>query len=128
MKKIQSLTDKRLVVKAKMNGKDANFLLDTGATVGLVSESIRKEYGLARGKKFPFPLVGAGGDFYACHCNTPADLEGKPLTQFLLADISSIAESVRRETGITLHGIISLPQMQSVGMQINTNDNSITLD
>ena len=128
MKKIKSLTDKRLIVTAKLNGKDANFLIDTGATAALVSESIKKKYGLAVGRKFNRPLVGAGGSFAAYYCNTPAILEGKTLTQFLIADIRNVAESIRQETGITIHGIISLPQMQFVGMQIDTKDNTIILD
>ena len=128
MKKIKSLSERRLIIPAKLNGKDANFLVDTGATVALVSDRIKKKYGLMVGKKFPKPLVGAGGEFNAYFCNTPAYLEGKPLTQFLLADIRNVAESIRQETGITIHGIISLPQMQFVGMQIDTKDNTIILD
>lgn len=128
MKKIKSLTNKRLIVTAKLNGKDANFLIDTGATAALVSESIKKKYGLAVGRKFHRPLVGAGGEFYAYYCNTPAYIEGKPLTQFLIADIRNVAESIRQETGVTIHGIISLPQMQFVGMQIDTKDNTIIID
>lgn len=128
MKKIKSLTDKRLIVTAKLNGKDANFLIDTGATAALVSESIKKKYGLEVGRKFHRPLVGAGGSFTAYYCNTTAILEGKTLTQFLIADIRNVAESIRQETGITIHGIISLPQMQFVGMQIDTKDNTIILD
>ena len=128
MKKIRSLTDKRLIITVQLNGKDANFLVDTGATVALVSERIKKKYGLSVGKKFPKPLVGAGGNFYAYHCNTPAYIEGKPLTQFLIADIDNVCSSIKRETGIEIHGIISLPQMQFVGMQIDANDNLIILE
>lgn len=128
MKQIKSLSEKRLIVTAKLNGKDANFLIDTGATVALVSESIKKKYGLSVGKKFPKPLVGAGGEFHAYYCNTPATLEGKTLTQFLLADISNVAKSIKAETGIDIHGIISLPQMKFVGMQIDANDNMIILE
>lgn len=128
MKKIRSLTEKRLIIKAQLNGKDANFLIDTGATVALVSERIKKKYGLVVGKKFPKPLVGAGGNFYAYYCNTPAYIEGKPLTQFLIADIDNVIASIKKETGIEIQGIISLPQMQFVGMQIDANDYLIILE
>lgn len=128
MKKIKSLSEKRLIVTAKMNGKDANFLIDTGATVALVSERIKKKFGLMVGKRFPKPLVGAGGNFYAYYCNTPAYIEGKPLTQFLVADIDNICDSIKQETGIEIHGIISLPQMQFVGMQIDANDHMIIIE
>lgn len=128
MKKIKSLSEKRLIVTAQLNGKDANFLIDTGATVALVSERIKKEYGLIVGKKFPGMLVGAGGNFNAYYCNTPAYIEGKPLTQFLLTNIGNIVDSIKRETGIEIQGIISLPQMQFVGMQIDANDHLIILE
>ncbi len=128
MQKIKSLSEKRLIVTAKMNGKDANFLIDTGATVALVSEHIKKKFGLMVGKRFPKPLVGAGGNFYAYYCNTPAYIEGKPLTQFLIADIDNVVDSIKRETGIEIHGIIALPQMQFVGMQIDANDHLIILE
>ena len=128
MTKIQSLTERRIIIPAQLNGKDANFLIDTGATAALVSESIKRKYGLSVGRRFHRPLVGAGGEFRAYYCNTPAMLAGKTLTQFLLADISAVAESIKQETGIVIHGIISLPQMQFVGMRIDTRDNTIILD
>lgn len=128
MKKIKSLSEKRLIIPARLNGKDANFLVDTGATVALISDRIKKKYGLIVGREFPGSLIGAGGSFSAYYCNTPATLEDKTLTQFLLADISNVAESIKRETGIEIHGIISLPQMQFVGMQIDANDHLIILE
>jgi len=128
MKKIKSLSEKRLIIPAKLNGKDANFLIDTGATVALISDRLKKKYGLIVGRRFPGSLVGAGGSFSAYYCNTPATLEDKTLTQFLLADIDNVVESIKRETGIEIHGIISLPQMQFVGMQIDANDHLVILE
>lgn len=49
MQKIKSLSDKRLIVQALLNGKPANFLLDTGATVGLIDKGVRKKYALEKG-------------------------------------------------------------------------------
>lgn len=128
MERINSLSDKRIIITAMLNGKDAKFLIDTGATVGVVSRNIQKKYGLSVGRKFPKPLVGAGGEFDAYYCNTPAYISGRPLTQFLLADISSVVDAIRRQTGIEIHGIISLAQMHMAGMIINTNDNTITIE
>lgn len=127
MEKINSLSDKRIIITAKMNGRDAKFLIDTGATVGLVARNIQKKYGLSIGRKFPKPLVGAGGEFDAFYCNTPAYIGNRPITQFLLADISGVVESVKSQTGMEIQGIISLAQMRMVGMTINTNDNTVTV-
>ena len=128
MKKIKSLSDKRLIVQATLNGKPASFLLDTGASVGLIDRGIRKKYGLERGRSFPHPLVGAGGEFTAYYCNTFAKLEDRTLTKFLLADIDSIVESIRRQTGIEIQGIISLPQMQFAHISLDADDSLIILE
>lgn len=127
MEKINSLSEKRIIITAKMNGRDAKFLIDTGATVGVISRNIQKKYGLSIGRKFPKPLVGAGGEFDAFYCNTPAYIGNRPITQFLLADISGVVESVKSQTGMEIQGIISLAQMRMVGMTINTNDNTVTV-
>lgn len=128
MKIIKSLTKKRIIVTAQVNGKDANFLIDTGATVALISDGIKRKYKLSVGKEYHLPIIGAGGDFYARYCNTPAYIEDKPFTQFLVADIDNIIGSIKRETGIEIHGIMSLPQMQFAGVRINTKDNTLIID
>lgn len=128
MKEIKSLSEKRLIVQATLNGKPANLLLDTGATVGLLSRDIRKKYGLVKGKPFGNKLVGAGGEFTAYYCNTFAYLQDRVLTQFLLADISSIIDSIKAQTGIEIQGIISLPQMQFAHIKLDADDSLVILE
>ena len=122
--KIKSLSEKRLIVQATLNGKPASFLLDTGASVGLIDQRIRKKYGLERGRAFPHTLVGAGGEFTAYYCNTFARLQDRTLAQFLLADIDSVVESIKRQ----IQGIISLPQMQFARISIDADDSLIILE
>lgn len=128
MMKIKSLSDKRLIVQATLNGKPASFLLDTGASVGLIDRSIRKKYGLEMGRAFPHSLVGAGGEFTAYYCNTFAKLQDRTITQFLLADIDNVVASIKRQTGIEIQGIISLPQMQFAHISLDADDNLIILE
>jgi len=125
---IRSISDKRIIITARLNGKDANFLVDTGATVGVIDERVRKKYGLVIGKKFPKPLVGAGGEFDAYFCHTPAYIGNIPLSQFLLADIRDVVRAVSSQTGIEIQGVISLPQMQFAGIKIDTRQNTIIID
>jgi len=125
---IRSISDKRIIITARLNGKDANFLVDTGATVGVIDERVRKKYGLVIGKKFPKPLVGAGGEFDAYYCHTPAYIGSLPLSQFLLADIRDVVRAVSSQTGIEIQGVISLPQMQFAGIKIDTRQNTIIID
>lgn len=127
--RIQSESDKRLIVKGLVNGGQAFFLVDTGAAVGLMDDNQAKDYKLVIGKRFHSTLVGAGGEMRNVrHCNTFAEVGGKTIPQFLLADISEVVKSIRKETGVEILGIISLPQMKMAGMNIDSNDNLIIIE
>lgn len=129
MEQIKSLSDKRLIVECDVNGKKGNFLIDTGAAVALIDRSKVKKFGLLTGRRYPGTLVGAGGEIKdVYYCNTFAYLAGKTIPQFLLADISNVRDSIKRETGYEILGIISLPQMKMAGVQIDANDNLIIIE
>lgn len=129
MKRIKSISEKRLIVEGQVNGKAAYFLLDSGASVGLMDEDKRKEYGLVRGRSFNGSLVGAGGEMRNVrHCDTFVDFQGKQIPQFLLADISGVVSSIKRETGIEILGIISLPQMAMIGLNMDINSSEVWLE
>lgn len=126
MEKIQSKSEKRLIVEGLVNGKSAYFLIDTGASVGMMDYEQRKDYDLAVGKRFNGTIVGAGGEMRNVrYCDTFVELGGKLIPQFLLADIGGVVESIKRETGIEILGILSLPQMGMVGMNIDVNSHEI---
>lgn len=129
MKQIRSKSEKRLIVECTVGGKKGNFLIDTGASVALIAEDRVKKYGLAKGRRYPGTIVGAGGEMDGVYyCNTFVNLEGKDIPQFLIADISGVRSSIERETGIEILGIISLPQMKMAGIQIDANDNLVILE
>lgn len=125
METIKSLCKERLIVACQMNGAQVNMLIDTGATVGLVSKRIK---GLKKGRKYNGSLIGAGGDLGTLRvCDIPATLGGKMITQFLIADIDGIVDSIKKQTGVEIGGIISLPQMKFYGVEIDTDDNFIRI-
>ena len=127
--KLKSKSDKRLIVEGKVNNKTANFLIDTGACVGLINEDKVKEYGLLRGKRYSGKLIGVGGEMdNVRHCDTFVHVEDRVIPQFLLADISDIVKSIEIETGIEILGIISLPQMKMCGISLDCNDNEIIIE
>lgn len=129
MKRVESLSDKRLIIEAKVNGKKANFLVDTGAAVGIVDSNQKKKYGLEYGRRYSGTLVGAGGELKDVRvCNTFADFENVKIPQFLLADISNVVKAVKKETGIEILGIVSLPQMKIAGIGIDANDMEIIIE
>lgn len=122
--RIKSQSEKRLIVEGRVNGKAACFLVDTGASVGFLDYDKRKEYGLSVGRWFEGSIVGAGGEVRNVrHCDTFVHIEDRVIPQFLLADIGGVVKSIERETGIEILGIISLPQMKLIGMNIDANSN-----
>lgn len=127
--RIKSESEKRLIVEGQVNGKSAYFLIDTGASVGLIDKEKKKKYGLKEGFRYHGTLIGAGGEMKDVkHCDTFVELEGKTIPQFLLADISNVVKSIKRETGIEILGIISLPQMKFAGIGIDSNDMEIIIE
>ena len=129
MIQLNSKSTKRLIIEGIVNGKAANFLIDSGASVGLIDDTQVKKYGLLVGKRFNGTLVGAGGEMCNIkHCNTFVEVGGKSIPQFLIADSEGVVKSIERETGIKILGIISLPQMKMVGMNVDSNDNLIILE
>ncbi|WP_299230234.1 aspartyl protease family protein [uncultured Bacteroides sp.] len=129
MKRVKSKSEKRLIIEGLVNGKSANFLIDTGASIALISESHRKKFDLKRSRIYNGTIIGAGGDIGTCYvCDTFPIINGKPFPQFILADIDNIINSIKRETGIEILGIISLPQMRMNGIQIDANDNEIIFE
>ena len=129
MEKIRSKADNRLIIEAEINGKNACFLVDTGASVGLISKHAEKEYKLRKGRKYSGTLIGAGGEIKNVHhCDTSVIFQGREIPQFLFADIDNVIKSIKRETGIEILGIISLPQMKFAGIGIDSNDMEIIIE
>lgn len=129
MRRIESLSEKRLIIEVEVNGKKANLLVDTGAAVGIYDDSQKKKYGLEYGRRYSGTIVGAGGELKDVKvCNTFADFLNVKIPQFLLADISNVVKSIKKETGIEILGIISLPQMKMCGLGIDANDMEIIIE
>ena len=125
---MKSLSEKRLIVQCAINGEVARFLLDTGASVGIINWRERKKYQIKVGGRFPHTLQGAGGEIDAYYCNTFVFYQARTIAQFLLADIDNVVESIKQETGITIQGIIGLQQMKDTGIDIDANSNEITIE
>ena len=129
MERVKSKSDKRLIIEGQVNGKDACFLIDTGASVAIMDSCQERKYGLERGREFPNTIVGAGGEMdEVYYCRTMVDFYGKKIPQFLMADLRAVVKNVKRETGVEILGIISLPQMKMAGISLDCNDNLIILE
>lgn len=127
MLEIKSKSDKRLIVEGIFNSRKAYMLIDTGATCGLINEKNVKPYKLLIKKHHTITLAGAGGTFKATRCDTPFLLGRTMIYQFYVTDISEVVASIKRQTGIEIQGIISLPQCKQANMEIDTDDNLIKI-
>ena len=129
MERIKSLSEKRLIIEVRVNDKKACLLIDTGANVGIFDDNQAREYGLKYGMRYHGTLQGVGGEMRDVRvCNTFAEFEGRNIPQFLLADLSGIVKSVRKETGIEILGIIGLPQLKIANLGIDANDMEIIVE
>ena len=124
---LHSESDKRIIVQGTINGKKAYMLVDTGAVAGIMDKSAVKDFGLKVNKNKKFSMEGAGGKFNAYLCETPLSIGGKLMYQFLVADIDNLIKSILTETGVEIDGIISLPQMKGLNIDINTASNYINI-
>ena len=41
---VKSLSDKRFIIQALINGKSGNLLIDTGASISLINSNVVKKY------------------------------------------------------------------------------------
>ena len=124
MEIIKSVSDKRIIVPGTVNGREYYFLVDTGASIALISEKVR---GLDIGKRFGGSIEGAGGSIKARICNTFVKIGGKDFSQFLATNLDNLIASIAEETGVEIAGIIALPQMKFYGVEIDTDDGTIKL-
>lgn len=123
---LKSESEKRLIIKGQLNGKAAYILVDTGAVCGLFNKTAIKKYALVENKRRSINLVGAfGKPTKANICETPLMVGGRPMYQFAIADIGSVVDAIKKETGIEIAGLISLPQMKAMNITIDTDDNYV---
>ena len=127
---MKSLSNKRLIIEVGVGSNRANFLLDTGASVGIINRYEAKRLKIKEGRPYKGSIVGAGGTMRNInYCDTLIQLpNNKQVGQFLIADIANVCDSIYYETNVSVVGIISLPQMKMAGINIDANSNEITFE
>lgn len=123
------LSDSRPLVEVEINGRPAVMLVDTGSSTGLIDINQMDEYGFSLMAKTDMVISSIGGK--RCESYRVRDLwvrlEGIALYQFLATDISLIAESIHKETGYRISGIIGYDQIKNAEIKIDASDNLITI-
>ena len=123
------VTDKRPIIEVSINGKRAYMLVDTGASIGVIDSRVLGKYGVGKGSEMGGSVTGVGGiQEDVCHTkNCTVDVGGVKLYQFVTFNISSVADSIERETGIEIDGIIGTTQIKMSEMKIDLDNGYIKI-
>lgn len=123
------LSDSRPLVEVEINGRPAVMLVDTGSSTGLIDVNQMDEYGFSLMAKTDMIIISIGEK--QCESYRVRDLwvrlEGISIYQFLATDISLIAESIYKETGYRISGIIGYDQIKNAEIKIDASNNLITI-
>ena len=124
------LTDKRPVIKVSINGQETAALVDTGASLSIVSESDMGAFKFKRGSKMAGSVIGLDGTEQSMH-HTGKDfdfkVEGLPAYQFVIGNIDAIKSSIKKETGIEISAIVGYPTIKQLELIINPSTNEISI-
>lgn len=125
-----SVTDKRILVPMKLNGKVVYFLADTGASLSMLDSTQADDLNFGLRSKIGGTIVGSGGESSEVwHIkNVEVEFEDKKLYQFLAQDLSGVVDSIKKETDYKIAGIIGLPDMKVLGWIIDTTNGRIYYD
>ncbi len=120
------------IVRGRLNGKKAYFLVDTGSDITCLNLSDTKRYDIKYKQALQrLVLTGInsqqGKHLIANHVDL--ELDEIPLTwRFKVLDIDKIAESIQWDTGIRINGIIGSDLMHKYQFVINYTLNEITFE
>lgn len=123
------VTDKRPIIEVLINGNKAYMLVDTGASIGVIDSRVLGKYGVGKGSAMAGSVTGVGGrQEDVCHTkNCTVDVGGVKLYQFVTFNLSSVADSISRETGIDIAGIIGTTQIKMSEMKIDLDNGYIKI-
>ena len=123
------LSDTRPLVEVEINGRPAVMLVDTGSSTGLIDINQMDEYGFSLMAKTDMVISSIGGK--QCESYRVRDLwvrlDGIAIYQFLATDISLVVESIYKETGYRIRGIIGYDQIKNAEIKIDASNNLITI-
>lgn len=124
---LKSLSSTRLIFKFFSTSLNKNlvFLIDTGANVGIISDRV-KGVGSTNHK---ITILDASGSNIECPVtDLRVAIITRTATQFVKMDISSIIDSIEKETKVRIDGIISLTQLRmQLFATINCKELTLTL-
>ncbi|MCG8309935.1 MAG: aspartyl protease family protein [Cytophagales bacterium] len=117
--------DSQPIIKGKLNGKNAYFLVDSGSDATILNFRDVKKYGINYAKiysdRYRFSGLNSeqSGEFLIAN-NMDMYLNGKKMEGcYWLLDLSKIVRSISSDTGIRINGIIGSDMMRKYDFVID---------
>ena len=117
------------MVKATINGREALFLLDTGATISIIDINQIAQYNIRNTGISEMSVAGYGGvDVISYDLDKPQIKMGTVYLseEFHGKDIKTIVEVIRKGTGKKVLGIIGNNNISTSRLILNFKDGTIT--
>ena len=124
------LTDKRPIIQVSINGHETAALVDTGASLSIVSESDMGKFKFKRGSKMAGSVIGLDGteqSMYHTGKDFNFEVEGILAYQFVIGNIDAVKASIKKETGVEISAIIGYPTIKQLELIINPSTNEISI-
>ena len=124
------LTDKRPIIQVSINGHETAALVDTGASLSIVSESDMGKFKFKRGSKMTGSVIGLDGteqSMYHTGKDFNFEVEGIAAYQFVIGNIDAVKASIKKETGVEISAIIGYPTIKQLELIINPSTNEISI-
>lgn len=103
------------LVEARLNGRDATFVLDTGANATVLHAGHAAAFGLSKSLSIPVSAVGLGGAMKASQARLDTlSIGSVPIrrSRIMVADLSQLTNLLGPMSGGTIHGIIGQDVMK----------------
>ena len=117
--------DSQPIIKGKLNEKTAYFLVDSGSDVTIINLKDTKKFKINYGKMYSDRYRFSGlysehkGDILVAK-GMDLELNDKKISgRYLLFDLSKIAQSLSKDSGIQINGIIGSDVMKNYNFVIN---------
>ena len=114
-------------IKVKVNGKDAYFLLDTGASFTVIDENQAAKYKIRCTELPDQEFKGIGGSNTLSETDlTSVEIDGKILiSEFKASDLGPVCTTLKNATGFTVVGILGSDFFERYGFVFDYNKNTL---